>query len=239
MVVRFVCVIRVPVCARVSRVCPVCPGSPRCLFTGTCKLEVTFDVLLPVRSTCDGGCWRLECVSRVHLNVCKQANKSTQHKYLIKRNRVPQFAFACLLNVCERERFSRPALRSRGRRTAEGPKTSGNVFTFALSVAQEPEAARPAGGGAAGSQVHRLCRAQPRVVRGAHPRRATSVLLLQLAVRRDGVDAARGRDPAFRRARFAHPTPGRPHQQAKLLCPLKLYGQAKLLQDSLLRGLRD
>jgi hypothetical protein len=31
MVVRFVCVIRVPVCARVSR---VCPGSPRCLFTG-------------------------------------------------------------------------------------------------------------------------------------------------------------------------------------------------------------
>ena len=30
MVVRFVCVIRVPVCARVSR---VCPGSPRCLFT--------------------------------------------------------------------------------------------------------------------------------------------------------------------------------------------------------------
>ena len=31
MVVWFVCVIRVPVCARVSR---VCPGSPRCLFTG-------------------------------------------------------------------------------------------------------------------------------------------------------------------------------------------------------------
>ena len=31
MVVRFVCVIRVPVCARVSR---VCSGSPRCLFTG-------------------------------------------------------------------------------------------------------------------------------------------------------------------------------------------------------------
>ena len=31
-VVRFVCVIRVPVCARVSR---VCPGSPRCLFTGS------------------------------------------------------------------------------------------------------------------------------------------------------------------------------------------------------------
>ena len=32
MVMRFVCVIRVSVCARVSR---VCPGSPRCLFTGT------------------------------------------------------------------------------------------------------------------------------------------------------------------------------------------------------------
>ena len=30
-VVRFVRVIRVPACARVSR---VCPGSPRCLFTG-------------------------------------------------------------------------------------------------------------------------------------------------------------------------------------------------------------
>ena len=39
MVVRFVClcVIRVPVwCARVSR---VCPGSPRCLFSGTVSLN--------------------------------------------------------------------------------------------------------------------------------------------------------------------------------------------------------
>ena len=35
MVVRFVRVIRVPACARVSRVSRVCPGSPRCLFTGT------------------------------------------------------------------------------------------------------------------------------------------------------------------------------------------------------------
>ena len=32
MVVRFVRVIRLPACARVFR---VCPGSPRCLFTGT------------------------------------------------------------------------------------------------------------------------------------------------------------------------------------------------------------
>jgi hypothetical protein len=32
--VRFVRVIRVPACARVSRVSRVCPGSPRCLFTG-------------------------------------------------------------------------------------------------------------------------------------------------------------------------------------------------------------
>ena len=35
MVVRFVRVIRVPACACVSRVSRVCPGSPRCLFTGT------------------------------------------------------------------------------------------------------------------------------------------------------------------------------------------------------------
>ena len=35
MVVRFVCVFRVPACARVSRVSRVCPGSLRCLFTGT------------------------------------------------------------------------------------------------------------------------------------------------------------------------------------------------------------
>ena len=35
MVVRFVRYIRVPACARVSRVSRVCPGSPRCLFTGT------------------------------------------------------------------------------------------------------------------------------------------------------------------------------------------------------------
>jgi hypothetical protein len=27
-------VVRVPLCARVSRVCPERPGSPRCLFTG-------------------------------------------------------------------------------------------------------------------------------------------------------------------------------------------------------------
>ena len=33
-VVRFVRVIRLPACARVSRVSRVCPGSPRCLFTG-------------------------------------------------------------------------------------------------------------------------------------------------------------------------------------------------------------
>ena len=35
MVVRFVCVVCVPLCVRVSRVSRVCPGSPRCLFTGT------------------------------------------------------------------------------------------------------------------------------------------------------------------------------------------------------------
>ena len=41
MVVRFVRVIRaVPACARVSRVSRVCPGSPRCLFTGTLSLPV-------------------------------------------------------------------------------------------------------------------------------------------------------------------------------------------------------
>jgi hypothetical protein len=33
--VRFVCVVCVPLCVRVSRVSRVCPGSPRCLFTGT------------------------------------------------------------------------------------------------------------------------------------------------------------------------------------------------------------
>ena len=34
MVVRFVCVVCVPLCVRVFRVSRVCPGSPRCLFTG-------------------------------------------------------------------------------------------------------------------------------------------------------------------------------------------------------------
>ena len=29
-------VVCVPLCVRVSRVSRVCPGSPRCLFTGTC-----------------------------------------------------------------------------------------------------------------------------------------------------------------------------------------------------------
>ena len=40
-VVRFVCVIGVPVCARVSRVSCVCPGSPRCLFTGVTDVTGT------------------------------------------------------------------------------------------------------------------------------------------------------------------------------------------------------
>jgi hypothetical protein len=35
MVVRFVCVVCVPLCVRVFRVSRVCPGSPRCLFTGS------------------------------------------------------------------------------------------------------------------------------------------------------------------------------------------------------------
>ena len=34
MVVRFVCVVCVPLCVRVFRVSRVCPGYPRCLFTG-------------------------------------------------------------------------------------------------------------------------------------------------------------------------------------------------------------
>jgi len=40
-------VVRVPLCVRVSRVSRVCPGSPRCLFTGPvyryCVLLVGFD----------------------------------------------------------------------------------------------------------------------------------------------------------------------------------------------------
>ena len=50
MVVRFVRVIRVPACARVSRVSRVCPGSPRCLFTGT--TENMFTVLGTNRADC-------------------------------------------------------------------------------------------------------------------------------------------------------------------------------------------
>ena len=42
-VVRFVRVIRLPACARVSRVSRVCPGSPRCLFTGKARLAPEFD----------------------------------------------------------------------------------------------------------------------------------------------------------------------------------------------------
>ena len=42
MVVRFVCVIRVPVCARVSRVCPVCVPAPPGIFlpVGNCRCEL-------------------------------------------------------------------------------------------------------------------------------------------------------------------------------------------------------
>jgi hypothetical protein len=38
--VRFVCVVCVPLCVRVFRVSRVCPGSPRCLFTGTGSVSV-------------------------------------------------------------------------------------------------------------------------------------------------------------------------------------------------------
>jgi hypothetical protein len=58
MVVRFVCAVRVPLCVRVSR---VCPGSPRCLFTGMCPrvpCEVCVSRLTP-------GVFLPGCVSRV------------------------------------------------------------------------------------------------------------------------------------------------------------------------------
>ena len=45
MVVRFVRVIRVPACARVSRVSRVCPGSPRCLFTGTRLFDLVSELV--------------------------------------------------------------------------------------------------------------------------------------------------------------------------------------------------
>ena len=42
MVVRFVCVVCVPLCVRVFRVSRVCPGSPRCLFTGNVPVLVLY-----------------------------------------------------------------------------------------------------------------------------------------------------------------------------------------------------
>ena len=48
--VRFVRVIRVPACARVSRVSRVCPGSPRCLFTGDCSRNKSSHELFPRNS---------------------------------------------------------------------------------------------------------------------------------------------------------------------------------------------
>jgi len=48
MVVRFVCVVCVPLCVRVPRVSRVCPGSPRCLFTGTCNMcEIIYILVFP------------------------------------------------------------------------------------------------------------------------------------------------------------------------------------------------
>ena len=42
MVVRFVCVIRVPVCARVSRVCPGSPRAPGVSFYRYCTVPVLY-----------------------------------------------------------------------------------------------------------------------------------------------------------------------------------------------------
>ena len=53
MVVRFVRVIRVPACARVSRVSRVCPGSLRCLFTGTVPI-----LTKPIPLFVCAGVWR-------------------------------------------------------------------------------------------------------------------------------------------------------------------------------------
>jgi len=41
------CAVRVPLCVRVSR---VCPGSPRCLFTGTCTVARVAVVELSVEA---------------------------------------------------------------------------------------------------------------------------------------------------------------------------------------------
>ena len=40
--------VRVPLCARVSRVSRVCPGSPRCLFTGPVCVPAPPGIFLPV-----------------------------------------------------------------------------------------------------------------------------------------------------------------------------------------------
>jgi len=72
MVVRFVCVVCVPLCVRVSRVSRVCPGSPRCLFTGNVEsaaasvVALTSDVL---------GCLRVSRNLEKNLPEAPQAPK--------------------------------------------------------------------------------------------------------------------------------------------------------------------
>ena len=63
MVVRFVCVIRVPVCARVSRVCPVCVPAPPGVFlpVGNYRCEADGGRIYH-KAWCGWGLPRVMCV---------------------------------------------------------------------------------------------------------------------------------------------------------------------------------
>ena len=60
MVVRFVCVIRVPVCARAPRVCPVCVPAPPGVFL---PVLVTFTLIRPLDTR--GMRWRIRLMSSI------------------------------------------------------------------------------------------------------------------------------------------------------------------------------
>jgi hypothetical protein len=74
MVVRFVCAVRVPLCVCVSR---VCPGSPRCLFTGCFYRERQRALENGHRDPCGRGRARLE--RRILTLVTKNVIRTDQH----------------------------------------------------------------------------------------------------------------------------------------------------------------
>jgi len=90
MVVRFVCVVCVPLCVRVFRVSRVCPGSPRCLFTFVFGTDEVQFISVSFRRDRENACTSRTVLSSMragtsHARACMRA----YHSVLLAHASVP------------------------------------------------------------------------------------------------------------------------------------------------------